>query len=89
MIAEWRKRWRAGVLRRRKAYIMTRYANELHYALRNMAMPTAFHERNPSMTYEQSRRCAATLARMCLSRLDFELRAAEHDKRIVRVKVKV
>lgn len=89
MIAEWRKRWRASVLRRRRAYILARYAEELHSNLLNVAMPHAFNQKHPQLTYEQSRTGAITLARMCLTRLDFELRAAEVDKRVTRVKVSI
>jgi hypothetical protein len=89
MIAEWRKRWRAGVIRRRKAYIMARYAEELHRNLRAVAMPMEFQREHPPMTFEQARMGATKLARMTLTRLDFELRAAEHDKRVIRVKVRI
>jgi hypothetical protein len=89
MMAELHRRWRQGVLRRRRAYIMARYAEELHWALLQVAMPMDFQRRFPGLTFEEARSAATKLARMTLSRLDFELRAAEHDKRIVRVKVKV
>jgi hypothetical protein len=89
MMAELHRRWRQGVLRRRKAYILARYAEELHRNLLLVAMPMDFQRRYPHMTFEEARSAATKLARMTLVRLDFELRAAEHDKRIVRVKVKV
>jgi hypothetical protein len=89
MIAEWRKRWRAGVIRRRRAYIMARYAEELHRNLRAVAMPMEFQKEHSPSTYDQAQLGATRLARMLLTRLDFELRAAECDKRAIRVKVSI
>jgi hypothetical protein len=83
MIARLRERWRAGVLRRRRWYIMARYAVEMQRALDDIVHPGIRESDDVvGLTAYERRRASIKLAEMLLTRIDFQLRAAEQDIKV-------